>query len=69
MESDGTIRRAFEDFRHDLFEPMCERNDKAHDAIFERLDKLNGWRNRMLGALALVAVVAPSAVAAVAWFK
>jgi len=63
MESDGTIRRAFEDFRHDLFEPMCERNDKAHDAIFERLDKLNGWRNKLLGMAILTAFASPMAVA------
>jgi len=45
MSEDNAIRQAFDDFRRDLFEPMCDRNDKAHDAIFGRLDKLNGWRS------------------------
>ena len=63
MQSNGTIRQAFDDFRRDLFEPMCERNDKAHDAIFERLDKLNGWRNKLLGMAILVAFVSPMTVA------
>jgi hypothetical protein len=64
MENVGTIRQAFEDFRRDLFEPMCERNDRAHDAIFERLDKLNGWRNKLLGMAILVAFVSPMVAAA-----
>jgi len=31
--------------------------------IFERLDKLNGWRNKLLGMAILVAFVSPMAVA------
>jgi len=63
MSEDNTVRQAFDDFRRDLFEPMCDRNDKAHDAIFGRLDKLNGWRNKLLGMAILTAFGAPLAVA------
>jgi hypothetical protein len=63
MSDDNAVRQAFDDFRRDLFEPMCDRNDKAHDAIFERLDKLNGWRNKLLGMAILVAFLSPAVVA------
>ncbi|MCJ7676828.1 MAG: hypothetical protein MUO35_03810 [Anaerolineales bacterium] len=63
MSEDSVIRQAFDDFRRDLFEPMCERNDKAHEAVFGRLDRLNGWRNKLLGMAILAAFVSPLAIA------
>ena len=38
-----------------------EENKRDHDRIFGRLDVLNGWRNKLLGALALVLIATPIA--------
>ena len=40
----------------DLLLSRLNKNDEDHDQMFERLDTLNGWRNKMLGGL-IVAVI------------
>ncbi len=52
-----------ETWKQDVFDPFCARNDLAHDTIIARLDRLNGWRNKMLGGMALLGAAAPLAIA------
>lgn len=37
----------------------CKKNDADHQEIFRRLDVLNGWRNKLTGVLAFLAVMTP----------
>jgi len=39
-------------------------NEQAHKNILDRLDSLNGWRNKVYGVLAFVGVAAPLGIAA-----
>ena len=39
-------------------------NEKDHATIIIRLDSLNGWRNKILGVMALMGVAAPLALGA-----
>ena len=55
----------FETWRQQVFGPFCQTNTDEHRTIIERLDSLNGWRNRVLGAAAFVGVLIPAV--AVAW--
>jgi len=40
-----------------------QENAEAHKAILVRLDSLNGWRNKVMGVLAVIGFAAPLSVA------
>lgn len=56
----------FDQWCRQVWEPYLERrdkdwekNDKQHEEILGRLDKLNGWRNKLLGIALACSVILP----------
>lgn len=56
---EDAVNRAFETWKNEVFDPFCKGNADAHDAIFTRLDRLNGWRNKLLGMALLLGFAGP----------
>lgn len=43
----------------DVFLPYCERSDARFEAVLKRLDRLNGWRNKLIGGAAVLGFGTP----------
>ena len=66
------IDKRFETWQREVYGPDCSRNREQHDEILNRLKLLNGWHNKILGAMAVLGAMVPVAAtiaAIVALFK
>jgi hypothetical protein len=46
---------------------LREQNSKEHDLVIEKLERLEGWRNNWLGALAIIGPILAYAMAHIDW--
>jgi len=53
----------FDLWREHVFQPFANENKDDHTAILKRLDSLNGFHNKLLGAAALIGFCTPAAIA------
>jgi hypothetical protein len=53
----------FDTWRQQVFKPFATENKDDHTAILKRLDSLNGFHNKLLGAAALIGFCTPLTVA------
>jgi hypothetical protein len=56
-------REVIDEFEERTFKPFCDKTEERDRRIFERLDKLNGWRNKALGILSLITFGLPAGIA------
>ena len=47
----------------DVFLPYCERSNERFESVLKRLDRLNGWRNKLIGGAAVLGFSTPVIVA------
>jgi uncharacterized coiled-coil protein SlyX len=51
----------------DKINQMRESNSQEHDRVIEKLERLEGWRNNWLGAVAIIGPILAYAVAHIDW--
>jgi hypothetical protein len=50
-------------WKQQVFKPFADENTSEHAAILDRLDKLNGFHNMILGAGAIIGFCTPAGIA------